>query len=96
MNRFNSDFEHGKRLARYSVTGAVIFCVAGLLMSANPLLQMILTLCSAACLVAVLVVMYKFCRCPHCGKRIMAGVLSVTTCPRCHRNLTTGQKVKKK
>ena len=34
-------------------------------------------------------------RCPSCGKVIFFGVLAVKSCPRCHRNLVTGKKMKK-
>ena len=34
-------------------------------------------------------------RCPHCGKRIMFGVLKITVCPSCRRSLITGKKAKK-
>ena len=34
-------------------------------------------------------------RCPNCGKVIFFGVLAVKSCPRCHRNLVTGKKMKK-
>ena len=44
---------------------------------------------------AVIYVMVKYCRCPHCGKRIMFGVLKITVCPSCRRSLITGKKAKK-
>ena len=33
-------------------------------------------------------------RCPNCGKVIFLGVMAVKACPRCHRNLVTGKKMK--
>ena len=44
---------------------------------------------------AILVVAARGCRCPSCGKRIISGVLVLDTCPRCKRNLYTGDKPKK-
>ena len=43
----------------------------------------------------VIVVAARDCRCPSCGKRIINGVLVLDTCPRCKRNLYTGEKPKK-
>ena len=42
-----------------------------------------------------LVCMLTYCCCPNCGKVIFFGVLAVKSCPRCHRNLVTGKKMKK-
>ena len=95
--RFNSSFEYGKRLARNCVVAGVVFCLLGLFATpSGSMAQVVLTLCSVCSLVATGVVMYRFCRCPYCGKRIMMGVLAITNCPRCRRNLTTGQKTRKK
>ena len=95
--RFNSNFEYGKRLARNCVVIGIVFCLLGLFATpAGSMAQIVLTLCAAGAIVATSVVMARYCRCPSCGKRIVFGVLTVTNCPRCHRNLTTGQKTKKK
>ena len=95
--RFNSSFEHGKRLARNCIVAAIMFCLISLFgVPSSSLAQIVLTVLAFGCLIATLVVMYKYCRCPHCGKHIMGGVLAITNCPRCHRNLTTGQKTRKK
>ena len=95
--RFNSDFAYGKRQARNCLVASVVFCLLSLFaVPAGSMAQIVLSVCSFGLMLATGVVLYRYCRCPHCGKRIIAGVLAVTTCPRCHRNLTTGQKMKKK
>ena len=47
-------------------------------------------------MIAAVVVIFLYSRCPSCGKVIVFGVLKATSCPRCKRNLVTGQKMKKK
>ena len=94
--RFDRTFEYGKNLAKYLLVSAFVAGLAALLLvPKGSAAQMILMVASFAFLIATIVVMAKYCRCPYCGKRIMAGVLVVTSCPSCRRNLTTGKKVKK-
>ena len=57
---------------------------------------MLLCALTAAIFVGTIICVYQFCRCPYCGKHIMLGVLAVKDCPRCHRNLATGKKIKKR
>ena len=92
----NDSFERGKDLVKYLLAAALIIGLAGLLLTpTGSLAQMLLVFLSFALLVAVLVVTWRFCRCPYCGRHIIAGVLAVKVCPACHRSLTTGKKVKK-
>ena len=95
--RYERTFEYGKSIARYLLMAAVIFGLAAfLLVPDNRLAQLILILASFGAMVAMVVVMYRYCRCPYCGKRIIAGALAVSSCPTCRRSLSTGKKVKKK
>lgn len=92
--KFDRTFEYGRKMAKSCVLFAVVLCVLGLFMPQGTYLQVILIAATLAMLAATVVVMYKFCRCPYCGKRIMLGVLRVKFCPRCRRSLTTGKKMK--
>lgn len=92
--KFDRTFEYGKNISKYCVIFAIALCVLSLLVPQGTYLQVILIAATLAMLVATVVVMYKFCRCPYCGKRIMLGVLRVKSCPRCRRSLTTGKKMK--
>ena len=95
--RFQSNFEYGKRMSRYTIVGSLITCIAALvLFGANGTMQLICMVISAALLVATGVIIYRNCTCPYCGKHIMSGVLVVKECPRCKRNLTTGKRAKKR
>ena len=57
--------------------------------------QLVCVLLCAALIAAILSIAARDCRCPSCGKRIISGVLVLDTCPRCKRNLYTGDKPKK-
>ncbi len=94
--KYDRTFEYGKKISKYLIIFALILCVASLVFaSQGSYLQMILVIATIGLMIATIVVMYKYCRCPYCGKHIMMGILAVTNCPRCRRSLTTGKKVKK-
>lgn len=94
--RYDRTFEYGKKIAKYLVIFAIILCLASLFLAPEgSYLQVTLVVVSFVLMVSTLFVMYKYCRCPYCGKRIMTGVLTITACPRCHRSLTSGKKIKK-
>ena len=95
--RYSDTFDYGKKISMWLVIFSVIFAVASLvLFPSGSAKQLILMAASIICFVSTIVVIHKFCRCPYCGKRIYAGVLVVTHCPACKRNLKTGKKSKGK
>ncbi len=95
--RFEDTFDYGKKLSKWTVIISVLLALAGMLLfPADSLNRIIFMLASLACFVATVVIIYKYCRCPYCGKRIFMGVLVVTHCPACRRNLKTGKKSKSK
>ena len=94
--QFSSNFEYGRKMARFFLAAAVLLDVCALLLLPDKSIQQIVgVLCSFACLVTAVVMAYRYCRCPYCGKRIVLGVLAAKSCPSCRRNLLTGKKVKK-
>ena len=96
-NMRTRNFEDTKSLIKTLVVLAVICCVGCLFFTVEgSRLQLILLLLTLAFTVAALVVVFVYSRCPSCGKLIAFGVLQATCCPRCKRNLVTGQKMKKK
>lgn len=93
---FSSTFARGQKLVRYLLVAALAAGAAGLLLfQEGTMQQTVCVLLSAAFIVSVIVVAARDCRCPSCGKRIINGVLALNTCPRCKRNLYTGDKPKK-
>ena len=96
-NMHTRNFEDTKSLIKTLVFLAVICCLASLFFTQEgSSLQLILILLTLVFMIAVVVVIFLYSRCPSCGKVIVFGVLKATSCPRCKRNLVTGQKMKKK
>ena len=92
--RFDRTFEYGRNISKYLVIFAIVLCVLSLLVPQGTYVQIVIIAATLALTIATFVVLYKYCRCPYCGKRIMIGVLRVTVCPRCRRSLTSGKKIK--
>lgn len=77
---------------------SVVLCVLGLTMTGAEMTT-IRTAASLTAMVLIIIavaVVLRYCRCPHCGKRIFFGVAKVKYCPNCRRDLETGKKVSKK
>ena len=92
---YENSFVYGRELVKKLLVMALITAVVTLLMRSNPGVQLFLTIITIVLFVAVFVTIYKNCRCSHCGKVIFFGVMAVTNCPKCKRNLITGKKAKK-
>ena len=93
---YENTFVQGRELTKKLIIATVISCVMSIVCEqigspVQPLFFWLTVLIFAA----VIYVMVKYCRCPHCGKRIMFGVLKITVCPSCRRSLITGKKAKK-
>jgi len=94
--KYKDTFEYGRKTAKWLILLAVVLSVISYFaFSGNPTGQAITVVLSFLMMIAGFVVIYNFCRCPYCGKKIMLGVLAVTSCPKCRRNLKTGKKSKK-
>ena len=93
---YENTFIQGRELTKKFMIAAVISCIMSLVCSGigSPF-QSVFFFLTIVIFVATIYVMYKYCRCPHCGRHIMLGVLKITTCPRCRRSLITGKKMKK-
>ena len=97
MKVYGNSFVQSRELAK-KLAVATVVCGVGSFVAVgadNSLQFVLLALTFVLCLCAVYVVV-RYCRCPHCGKRIFLGVLKVKTCPACHRDLESGRKAKKK
>ena len=92
-----SDFERGRKIVMILVVLAIIFGITALMFTQEKSReQMCLVLGAFGCVIAVIVVARFLCVCPHCGKRIISGVLVLKVCPKCKHSLITGTKVKTK
>ena len=95
MNVYENDFVYGRRILKGAMAAAVVCCLATLIVPNGSSLYLTFLVLTLAAFAMAAVVIYKYCRCPHCGKVIFLGVLSITTCTRCKHDLITGKKVKK-
>ena len=93
--KYTSSFARAQKLVRYLLVLSLVSGAAGLLLYREGTTgQLVCVLLCAALIAAILVIAARDCRCPSCGKRIISGVLVLDTCPRCKRNLYTGDKPK--
>ena len=91
-----SSYERGRNIVRILVVLAIVMGVCALMFTKeNSNQQLFLVLGSAACVIGVIVAARQLCVCPHCGKRIVNGVLVLKVCPKCKHDLLTGARVKK-
>jgi len=95
MRKYENDFVYGRDLLKKLLVATAIGCVISFFTPKYSYAQMIFMCLTTVLFISSIVTIVKYCRCPSCGKIIFFGVVAVTACPRCHRNLVTGKKVKK-
>ena len=95
MKSYVNGFVYGRDLLKKVIMATVVCCVLSIVFRQNMTLQGIFAAATLLLFIAGIYIDYRYCRCPHCGKVIFLGVLAVTACPKCKRNLVTGKKVKK-
>ncbi len=91
-----SKFESGRQAAKILALLSVGTCLASLMAGEGTPLQLALAVLTLVLFVSIFTVAAVRCRCPHCGKMVIFGLWNATTCPRCKRSLTTGNKIKGK
>ena len=97
MKQHLSAFERGRRIVIVLVAVTIVLSLAALVFSEEGSTErLVLTLAAFGGLIGTVAATLHFCRCPHCGKRILNGVMVATVCPKCRHSLITGEKVKKK
>ena len=97
MKVYGNSFVQSRELAKKLAIATAIFAVASFIsIGADSSLQFsFLVLTLVLCALTIYVIL-RYCRCPHCGKRIYFGVLNARTCPACRRDLVSGKKTKKR
>lgn len=91
------DLKNTRKLVGLLVGISFVICVGGLLVFEKDSIQS--QYCAVAALAALLMAVgavLAWGRCPWCGKLIVRGMFTKTVCPACHRDLTTGKKIKGK
>ena len=96
MNFSGNDFQFGQDRVKKLLWAAVIVCVLALIAgNFNVMLQSILLIATLLIIGWTFVTIFRYCKCPHCGKVILFGILQASTCPKCRRSLVSGKKTKK-
>lgn len=91
------NFEKAKNAVKACIAGSVICCAADLLfVPEGSNMAAYLLLGSIIFAVLSIILIFNFCKCPYCGKRITVGLFAVKECPSCRRDLATGQRRKGK
>ncbi len=94
--KFDSDFNYGTKISKYLLIATIISALVSVLFTpAGGVAQVALVTFTTILIIINFRIIYKYCRCPFCGKHIMMGALRVKVCPACNRNLQTGKKTKK-
>ncbi len=92
----SNSFVAARLRLRTVMIGALLACVGSVFTPMSYLtLKLFFTVTTVALFAAMVWIIVRECRCPHCGKIIFLGALSAASCPRCRRSLTTGKKQKK-
>ncbi len=95
MKFSGNDFQYGQERVKQLMGAAVVSCLLAVLCNFSPALQIGLTMLTLAAAVWAFVIIFRYCKCPSCGKQIAFGVLALKTCPKCKRSLISGNKIKK-
>lgn len=95
MKHTENDFVYGRaRMIKMLIITAVCM-VLSLVFPRGSMIGVATLWLTIISFAATVWVVYRYCRCPNCGKIIFFGVAVIKVCPRCHRSLTSGKKVKK-
>lgn len=91
------NFQKAKTAVKFLLITSILACVVSFIFADNGTpTSAYAILIGLGLLVMAFIVAFNFCKCPYCGKRILIGMLTVTHCPQCRRNLVTGERKKGK
>ena len=81
-------FKQAKIVTMVLVLFAVVLCVVGLMgFEEGSAVRNQLGVIASVAFVVGIAVMVLWCKCPHCGRRIIRGALMVKKCPGCGKPL---------
>ena len=89
------DFERARKLVSTIMVLCLILCVLSVVTLTNYSEESML--CSYLILALVVVggfIWAKYCKCPHCGKRLFRKMASIQKCPHCGKPLNKNKKDK--
>ena len=86
-----------RQLVKWSMILSVVCAVSGLLFfKPGTQISLYITFAAFGLMVVTMILLFGYCRCPWCNKRITSGLMKVQVCPHCKRDLDTGLKPKGK
>ncbi len=72
---------------------AVVGALIGLIfLEPGTPLSVYVTMGSFGCMVISMILLFGYCKCPWCGKRITANLMKAEYCPYCKKDFDTGLK----
>ena len=94
---FTKNFDRARRMVKVCLITAMIICILGILVNESaPGLALYIIIAALALIAFAMLLVFTSLKCPYCGKQLFNKCLTVTVCPNCRRNLTTGMKSKGK
>ena len=94
---FTKNFDRARSTVKACLFSAMGLCILGLIANESYPNATIYIMVAAVALIVISLALVAIClKCPYCGKRIISKCLTVTVCPHCRRNLSTGMKSKGK
>lgn len=94
---FTKNFDRARNVVKGCLITAMIICVIGLFINESaPTLGLYIIIAALALIAFAMLLVFTSLKCPYCGKQLFSKCLTVTVCPNCKRNLTTGMKSKGK
>lgn len=86
-------FDRARNFVKLFFALCVVCCVVGIAMSgSSSALALYAPILSLIFFGLAFVVIIMYCKCQHCGKHVYLGLFKAVNCPRCGRNLITGEK----
>ena len=76
---------------------AVVLAIVGLVfITPGTVLSLYISGGAMVCMIIAMILLFGYCKCPWCGKRITAGLMKAEYCPFCKKDFDTGLKYKGK
>lgn len=90
-------FDKARNLVKLLLAMCIVFGIWSIVTNGtDSIMALYAPILSMLLFVLTFVVIFMYCRCPNCGKRVYLGLFKAVNCPRCRRNLLTGAKSKGK
>jgi len=89
-------FDKAKNAVKTCLVICMLLCLVSVICtSLNPQLSFIATIVSMLFFFLSFAIALLYCKCSHCGKRILLGMFKLQRCPKCQYDLVTGEKYTK-